>query len=136
MQSGLALSPLSRPKILRPQKNKCMQSEIGCFLQESITLFRQGQVLTTLCFIECSFSKTNTIREILAFATELARLPSITSFWFTSCILDTVQSMCLVRCLQEEKIDVQIHCNTQGIVSTDCLLCLNWMLQSHTYSYT
>ena len=79
-------------------------NEIGCFLQESPTL-------TTLCFIECRFSKTN-IREILAFATELAHLTSITSFWFTSCILDTFQSMCLVRCLQEERIDVQIHCNT------------------------
>ncbi len=115
-------------------------NEIGCFLQESLTLLRQGQeelcILTTLCFIECCFSKTNTIREILAFAIELAHLTSITSFWFTSCVLDTVQSMCLVRCLREERIDVQIHCNTQGIVSTDCLLCLHWMLQSYTYSYT
>ena len=91
-------------------------NEIGCFLQESLTLLRQCQeelcILTTLCFIECCFSKTNTIREILAFATELAHLTSITSFWFTSCILDTVQSMRLVRCLQEERIDVQIYCNT------------------------
>ncbi len=91
-------------------------NEIGCFLQESLTLLRQGQgelcILTTLCFIECSFSKTNTIREIIAFATELAHLTSITSFWFTSCILDSFESMCLVRCLQEERIDVQIHCNT------------------------
>jgi hypothetical protein len=107
------LSIASTPNLTSITFQECtIPNEIGCFLQESITLFRQGQVLTTLCFIECSFSKTNTIREILAFATELARLPSITSFWFTSCILDTVQSMCLVRCLQEEKIDVQIHCNT------------------------
>ena len=93
-------------------------NEIGCFLQESLTLLRQGQeelcILTTLCFIECSFSNTNTTREILAFATELAHLTSITSFWFTSCILDPLQSMCLARCLGEEisNDDVQIHCNT------------------------
>jgi len=75
--------------------------------------------LTSITFQGCTipneigcFSKMNTIREILAFATELAHLTSITSFWFTSCILDTVQSMILVRCLQEERIDVQIHCNT------------------------
>ena len=83
-------------------------NEIGCFLQESLTL-------TTLCFIECRFSKTNTIREIIDFATELAHLTPITSFWFTSCVLDSVQSMCLVQCLQEERIsngDVQIHCTT------------------------
>jgi hypothetical protein len=91
-------------------------NEIGCFLQESLILLRQGQeelcILTTLCFIECCFSNTNTTREILAFATELFHLTPITSFWFTLCVLDTVQSMCLVRCLQEERIDVQIHCNT------------------------
>ena len=107
------LSTASAPNLTSITFQGCtIPNEIGCFLQESQTLFRQGQVLTTLCFIECSFSKMNTIREILAFATELAHLTSITSFWFTSCILDTVQSMCLVRCLQEERIDVQIHCNT------------------------
>ena len=93
-----------------------ISNEIGCFLQEPLTLLRQGQeelcIFTTLCFIECRFSNTNTIREILAFATELSHLTPITSFWFTSCVLDTVQAMCLVRCLQEERIDVQIHCNT------------------------
>ena len=70
--------------------------------------------ITTLCFIECDFSNTNSTREICEFATELALITSITSFWFTSCLLDTEQSMCLVRCLQEERIsrdDVQIHCN-------------------------
>ncbi len=108
------LSTASAPNLTSITFQGCtIPNEIRCFLQESLTLFRQRQVLlTTLCFIECSFSKMNTIREILAFATELAHLTSITSFWFTSCILDTVQSMCLVRCLQEEKIDVQIHCNT------------------------
>ena len=107
------LSTASAPNLTSITFQGCtIPNEIGCFLQESQTLFRQGQVLTTLCFIECSFSKMNTIREILAFATELAHLTSITSFWFTSCILDTVQSMILVRCLQEERIDVQIHCNT------------------------
>ncbi len=86
-----------------------MPNEIGCFLSQE---GQEPRKLTTLCFIECSFSKTNTIREILAFATELAHLTSITSFWFTSCILDTVKLMCLVRCLQEERIDVKIHCST------------------------
>ena len=104
------LSTASAPNLTSITFQGCtIPNEIGCILC-------QGQeelcILTTLCFIECSFSKTNTIREILAFATELAHLTSITSFWFTSCILDTVQSMCLVRCLQEERIDVQIHCNT------------------------
>ena len=100
------LSTASAPNLTSITFQGCtIPNEIGCFLQES-------RKLTTLCFIECSFSKTNTIREILAFATELAHLTSITSFWFTSCILDTVQSMRLVRCLQEERIDVQIHCNT------------------------
>ena len=100
------LSTASAPNLTSITFQGCtIPNEIGCFLQES-------RKLTTLCFIECRFSKTNTIREILAFATELAHLTSITSFWFTSCILDTVQSMCLVQCLQEERIDVQIHCNT------------------------
>jgi hypothetical protein len=104
------LSTASAPNLTSITFQGCtIPNEIGCILC-------QGQeelcILTTLCFIECSFSKTNTIREILAFATELAHLTSITSFWFTSCILDTVQSMRLVRCLQEERIDVQIHCNT------------------------
>jgi hypothetical protein len=73
--------------------------------------------LTTLCFIQCCFSNTNTIREILEFATELAHLTSIRSFWFKQCILDTEQSMCLVRCLREEKfstIDVHISCNNEA----------------------
>jgi len=111
------LSTACAPNLTSVTFQECtIPNEIGCFLQEPLILLRRGQgelcILTTLCFIECSFSKTNTIREILAFATELAHLTSITSFWFTSCILDTVQSMCLVRCLQEERIDVQIHCNT------------------------
>jgi hypothetical protein len=114
---GEMLSTACAPNLTSITFHQCtIPNEIGCFLQVPLTLLRLGQeelcILTTLCFIECSFSKTNTIREILAFATELARLTPITSFWFTSCILDTVQSMCLVRCLQEERIDVQIHCNT------------------------
>jgi hypothetical protein len=111
------LSTACAPNLTSVTFQECtIPNEIGCFLQEPLILLRRGQgelcILTTLCFIECSFSKTNTIREILKFATELAQLTSITSFWFTSCILDTVQSMCLVQCLQEERIDVQIHCNT------------------------
>ena len=91
----------------------------GCTIPNNIGyLLRESHLndhLTNLCFIKCCFSDTNTIREILEFATELALLTSITSFWFTSCSLDTEQSMCLVRCLREERIsrdDVQIHCRT------------------------
>ena len=78
-------------------------------------LNQQGQELsnhlTTLCFIECSFNNTNTMREIVNFAMTLAQSTSITSFWFTSCFFDVVQSMCLVRCLNEESentVDVHI----------------------------
>ncbi len=49
-------------------------------------------------------SAINTMREILEFATELALLTSITSFWFTLCSLDAIQSMCLNRSLQEERV--------------------------------
>jgi hypothetical protein len=59
--------------------------------------------ITKLQFDECSFMNTNSMKEIVAFATELALLPSITSFCFTSCSFDHVQKMCLVRCLREEK---------------------------------
>ena len=106
------LSAATAPNLTSITFQGCtIPNEMGCFLSP-VYQEQPNNSLTTLCFVECSFSKTNTIREILAFATELAHLTSITSFWFTSCILDTVQSMCLVRCLQEERIDVQIHCNT------------------------
>jgi hypothetical protein len=60
--------------------------------------------ITKLQFDECSFVNTNSMKEIVAFATELAHLPSITSFCFTSCSLfDHVQKMCLVQCLREER---------------------------------
>ena len=88
-------------------------NDIGCVLgqqiQEEVNMYN---CLTTLCFIECCFSNTNTMREIVVFATELAHITSITSFWFTSCSLNTEQSMCLVRCLREERRSrdvVQIH---------------------------
>ena len=106
------LSAATAPNLTSITFQGCtIPNEMGCFLSP-VYQEQPNNSLTTLCFVECSFSKTNTIREILAFATELAHLTSITSFWFTSCILDTFQSMCLVRCLQEERIDVQIHCNT------------------------
>ena len=106
------LSAATAPNLTSITFQGCtIPNEMGCFLSP-VYQEQPNNSLTTLCFVECSFSKTNTIREILAFATELAHLTSITSFWFTSCVLDTVQSMCLVRCLQEERIDVQIHCNT------------------------
>ena len=92
---------------------KCCTSipnEIGYILHQ------QGQDklinhLATLVFTECSFNNTNTIREIVHFATELANLTSIKSFLFTSCSFDIEQSMCLLRCLNEEtvnQVDVQI----------------------------
>ena len=87
---------------------------IGCFLHQE-GQEEPNKCLTALLFIECSFNNTNTIREILEFATELAHLTSITTFWFTSCLFDTVQSMCLVRCLTEDRVNtghVQIYCNT------------------------
>ena len=106
------LSAVTAPNLTSITFQGCtIPNEMGCFLSP-VYQEQPNNSLTTLCFVECSFSKTNTIREILAFATELAHLTSITSFWFTSCVLDTVQSMCLVRCLQEERLDVQIHCNT------------------------
>jgi hypothetical protein len=59
--------------------------------------------LTKLQFDDCSFVNTNSMKEIVAFATELTLLQSITSFCFTSCSFDHVQKMCLVRCLREER---------------------------------
>jgi hypothetical protein len=68
-------------------------------------------------------SNAISIKEIVEFATELAKLTSITSFLFTSCYLDPEQSICLVQCLQEEMKrseresaeSVEIHCNTDDI---------------------
>ena len=108
------LAAASAPNLASITFQGCtIPNDIGCVLsqqiQEEVNIYN---CLTTLRFIECSFSDTNTMMEIVAFATELAHITSITSFWFTSCLLDTEQSMCLVRCLREERIDVQIHCNT------------------------
>ena len=73
--------------------------------------------LATLVFIECSFNNTNTIRENVHFATELANLTSIKSFLFTSCSFDDIeQSMCLLWCLNEEivtQVDVHITWNNE-----------------------
>jgi hypothetical protein len=82
---------------------------IDCFLDD------HRFSLTTLHFNECLFMNTNTMKEIVEFATELAPLTSITTFWFTSCSLDPEQLMCLLQCLREVREspdDVQIHCNT------------------------
>lgn len=59
--------------------------------------------VTKLQFDECSFVNTNSMKDIVRFATYLALLRSITSFSFTSCSFDHVQKMCLVRCLREER---------------------------------
>ena len=81
----------------------------GCTIPNYIASYHlrasnKNDCLTTLCFIKCCFSNINTMREILEFATELALLTSITSFWFTLCSLDAIQSMCLNRSLQEERV--------------------------------
>jgi hypothetical protein len=49
------------------------------YLKISVNYQELYNRLTTLCFIECYFSNTNTIKEILEFATEVAHLTSITS---------------------------------------------------------
>ena len=59
--------------------------------------------ITKLQFNECSFLNTNSMKEIVSFASHLALLRTITSFSFTSCSFDHVQKMCLVRCLCEER---------------------------------
>jgi len=108
------LAAASAPNLASITFQGCtIPNDIGCVLsqqiQEEVNIYN---CLTTLRFIECSFSDTNTMMEIVAFATELAHITSITSFWFTSCVLDTEQSMCLVRCLREERRSrdvVQIH---------------------------
>ncbi len=111
------LVAVTAPNLSRITFQGCtIPNNIGCFLRQ------EGQEelnyhLTTLCFIECCFNNTNTIREILEFATEFAHLTSIRSFCFTSCLLDTEQSMCLAQCLKEERVstvDVPIICNNES----------------------
>jgi hypothetical protein len=105
------LFALCAPNLTSITFQRCtIPNNIGYLLHQS----ELNDGLTTLCFIKCCFSNTKKIREILEFATELARLTSITSFRFTSCLLDNEQSMCLVQCLREERDDVQIHCNFRG----------------------
>ena len=60
--------------------------------------------LTTIQFNRCRLSKTTSMQEIVDFAGYLAPLTSITSLLFTSCSLDAIQSMCLNRSLQEERV--------------------------------
>ena len=59
--------------------------------------------ITKLQFDESSFMNTNSMKEIVRFASYLALLRTITSFSFTSCSFDHVQKMCLERCLREER---------------------------------
>ena len=103
------LATASAPNITNITFQRCstISNEIGYDLHD---LLHQDNHLTTLCFIECSFNNTNTMKEIVNFATELAHLTSIRSFSFTSCSFDNVQSMCLVRCLNEESVNpVDVH---------------------------
>lgn len=99
------LATADAPNISSITFQRCtMSNEIGYLLHQ------RGQEemnnhLTMLCFIECSFNNTNTMREIVNFATELAHLTSIRSFLFTSCSFDIGQSMCLIRCLNEESVN-------------------------------
>ncbi len=94
--------------------------DLGCILHEC------EFSLTTLQFNQCHFSRNDgymslnaiSIKEVVEFATELAKLTSITSFSFTSCYLDPEQPICLVQCLREERErseresaeSVEIHC--------------------------
>ena len=105
------LATASAPNITNITFQRCntISNEIGYLLHQEV----QGKLnnhLTTLCFIECSFNNTYTMREIVDFATNLGQLKSIRSFLFTSCFFYVEQSMCLVRCLKEESINtVDVH---------------------------
>ena len=104
------LTTASAPNITSITFQHCtISNEIGNLLHQE-DQDELNNHLTTLCFIECSFNNTNTMREIVDFATELAQLTTIRSFLFTSCFFDVEQSMCLVRCLKEESVNtVDVH---------------------------
>lgn len=104
------LATANAPNITSITFQQCtISNEIGYLLHE------RGQEemnnrLTTLVFNECNFNNTNTMKEIVNFATQLANLTSIRSFSFTSCYFDIVQSMCLGQCLNEESVNpVDVH---------------------------
>jgi len=68
------LAAASAPNLASITFQGCtIPNDIGCVLsqqiQEEVNIYN---CLTTLRFIECSFSDTNTMMEIVAFATELA----------------------------------------------------------------
>jgi hypothetical protein len=75
---------MDAPNLILFQRCTNIPNNIGYILHED-------QIsITKLQFDECSFVNTNSMKEIVAFATELAHLPlpSITSFCFTSCSFD------------------------------------------------
>ena len=104
------LATASAPNITNITFQHCtISNEIGDLLHQE-DQDELNNHLTTLCFIECSFTNTNTMREIVDFATKLGQLTTIRSFLFTSCFFDVEQSMCLVRCLKEKTVNtVDVH---------------------------
>ena len=104
------LATADAPNITRITFQQCtIPNEIGYLLPQRGQR-EMNNHLTTLVFNKCNFNNTNTMREIVNFATQLAHLTSITSFFFTSCSFDIVQSMCLDRCLNEESVNpVDVH---------------------------
>jgi len=98
------LATANAPNITSITFQQCtIPNEIGYLLPQR-GQEQMNNHLTTLVFNECNFNNTNTMREIVNFATELAHLTSIRSF-FTLCSFDIVQSMCLDRCLNEESVN-------------------------------
>ena len=80
--------------------NNCtIPHDIGCFMHDVLT----HDSLTTIKFVRCCLSNTNSMREIIEFASYLATLKSVTSLMFIDCSLDHLQIMCLKRSLQEER---------------------------------
>ena len=95
------LCAIGAPNIRNVMFNNCsLHHEIGYALLEIV----DHHSLSTLHFEECRFSNTSTIRGVVDFVGCLAVLPSITSLEFISCAFDMELSMCLVRCLREERV--------------------------------
>ena len=95
------LCMVNAPNIRNVMFNNCsLHHEIGYALCQNV----DHHSVSTLHFEECRFSNTSTIRGVVDFVGCLALLPSITSLEFISCAFDVELSMCLVRCLREERV--------------------------------
>jgi selenocysteine lyase/cysteine desulfurase len=74
------LTTASAPNITSITFQHCtISNEIGNLLHQE----DQDELNTTLCFIESSFNNTNTMREIIDFATKLADIGAMVSYIFT-----------------------------------------------------